>query len=53
MDRELFEGEWSRFCELVQALPEELKKVLGKFGQKRGNPTRKTTESSEGGGEKE
>ena len=38
VDGELCEGEWSRFCELVQALPEELKKVLGKFVQKRGNP---------------
>ena len=40
VDRELCEEEWSRFCGLVQALPEELKKVLGKFVQKRGNPTR-------------
>ena len=40
VDGELCEEEWRRFCELVQTLPEELKKVLGKFGQKRGNPTR-------------
>ena len=40
VDRELCEEEWSSFCELVQALPEELKKMLGKFVQKRGNPTR-------------
>ena len=39
-DQDLSEEEWLKFCDLVQALPEELKKIMNKFGQRRGNPTR-------------
>ena len=39
-DQDLSEEEWLKFCDLVQALPVELKKIMNKFGQRRGNPTR-------------
>ena len=40
VDKDLSEEEWHKFCELVQALPEELKEIMHKFGQRRGDPTR-------------
>ena len=40
VDKDLSEEEWHGFCELVQKLPEELKEITSKFGQRRGDPTR-------------
>ena len=40
MDKNLTNEEWHRFCDLVQALPEDLKQVMNRCGQRRGNPTR-------------
>ena len=40
VDKDLSEEEWHGFCELVEKLPEELKEITSKFGQRRGDPTR-------------
>ena len=40
VDKDLTEEEWHKFCELVRALPKELKEIMHKFGQRRGDPTR-------------
>ena len=38
MDKDLTDEEWRKFCDLVQALPEDLKQIMNRFGQRRGNP---------------
>lgn len=39
VDTDLIEDQWRKFCELVHTLPGDLKEIMGKFGQRRGNPT--------------
>jgi len=38
--RNLSDEEWHKFCKIPKELPCQLKELMGKFGQRRGNPTR-------------
>jgi len=38
--RSLLDKEWHEFCKIAKELPCQLKELMGKFGQRRGNPTR-------------
>ena len=38
--RNLLNEEWHEFCKIVEELPCQLKEMVGKFVQRRGNQTR-------------